>query len=986
MTDERKQDTPATGADWHSLPAAAVMEHLKVRENGLSGAEAAERLAQYGPNQLTEKPRPGFLSMLWDQINSFVVWLLIAAAVISALIGWNEFRHSGETAEFIEAGAILAIVVLNATLGIIQERRAEEALAALKKLAAPDAHVLRDGHRGTIPARELVPGDIVFLEAGNFVPADIRLLEAINLRVEEASLTGESLPVQKNAASIMDRNVPLGDRKNTAFLGTTISYGRGRGVVTGTGMRTQLGLIAEMLQSVDEEETPLQRRLDQLGKVLSIGSLLLVAVVFIVALINNTVIGDLFTGPLAYFKEFAKEITEVFIIAISLAIAAVPEGLPAVVTISLALGMTEMVKRHALIRKLSSVETLGSATTICSDKTGTLTQNEMTVTRLWADGNFVDVTGTGYAPKGKFQISSKPIDLKKYPAILTTLWVGVLNNDALLETTGESAEEQTYRIVGDPTEGALIVAAAKAGAWHGEVKDAYPRENEVPFDSERKRMITIHSVEKPDPGDLSPFYDNKYKGWNVIAVKGAPDVVLGLCNQHLGIDDKPHKMDDAARQRILDANDAMTAEALRVLGVAIRLEKDVPDGEVKVEELERELIFVGLIGMIDPARPEVKIALSKAARAGIRTVMITGDFSNTAKAIAQAIGLLRPGHKVATGADVDKMSDEELKREIELTDVFARVSPEHKMRIVDALQANDEVVAMTGDGVNDAPAIKRADIGVAMGITGTDVAKETADMVLTDDNYASIVSAVEQGRIIYSNIRKFVFFLLSSNIAEIMIIFLATLAGLPAPLTAIQLLWLNLITDGAPALALAMEKGDPDIMEQKPRRKKEPIITGSMGLGMIIQTITQTGAVLTAFALGLIWHLEAGAQLPQGINPVVYLIQHDWRGIDVQTAETMAFVTLSLCELFRAYTVRSEKASLFRIGIFSNKWMQYAVGLSISLLILVTAVPFLQPIFNTHFLAPREWLLVLGLALIPALSEEITKYFLRLRDRRTTGA
>ncbi len=988
MKENEKNGTtvPDNTGNFHSLPAQEVLEHLKVRDNGLTTAEAAERLAQYGPNQLTEKPRPGFLAMLWDQINSFVVWLLIAAALISGLIGWTEYRHSGETTEFIETGAILAIVVLNATLGIIQERRAEEALAALKKLAAPDAHVLRDGHRSTVPARELVPGDIVFLEAGNFVPADVRLLEAVNLRVEEASLTGESLPVQKNAASIMEKNVPLGDRKNTAFLGTTVSYGRGRGVVTGTGMRTQLGLIAEMLQSVEQEETPLQRRLDQLGRILSIGSLALVAVVFIVALINYTVIGELFTGPLAYFKTYAKEITDVFIIAISLAIAAVPEGLPAVVTISLALGMSEMVKRHALIRKLSSVETLGSATTICSDKTGTLTQNEMTVTRLWADGHFIDVTGTGYAPKGEFQLGGKTVDLKKYPAILTTLWVGMLNNDSLLETTGESAEEQTYRIVGDPTEGALLVAAAKAGAWHGEVKDAYPRENEVPFDSERKRMITIHDVDNPRPEDISPFYDNKHKGWDVIAVKGAPDVVLGLCTQYLDMGDKPREMDDGARQRILDANDAMTADALRVLGVAYRLEKDVPNGEVKVEDLEHDLVFVGLMGMIDPARPEVRPALEKAATAGIRTVMITGDFPNTAKAIAQAIGLLRPGHKVATGADVDKMSDDELKREIEVTDVFARVSPEHKMRIVDALQANDEVVAMTGDGVNDAPAIKRADIGVAMGITGTDVAKETADMVLTDDNYASIVSAVEQGRIIYSNIRKFVFFLLSSNIAEIMIIFLATLAGLPAPLTAIQLLWLNLITDGAPALALAMEKGDPDIMEHKPRAKKEPIINGGMSLGMIIQTITQTGAVLTAFALGLIWHLEAGAQLPQGINPITYLIQHDWRGIDVQTAETMAFVTLSLCELFRAYTVRSEKASLFRIGIFSNKWMQYAVGLSIFLLILVTAVPFLQPIFNTHFLSGREWSIVIGLALIPAISEEITKFFLRLRNRRKVAA
>jgi len=427
----------------------------------------------------------------------------------------------------------------------------------------------------------------------------------------------------------------------------------------------------------------------------------------------------------------------------------------------------------------------------------------------------------------------------------------------------------------------------------------------------------------------------------------------------------------------LAANDTLTKDALRVLGVAYRTEREFPhhEDELKAQDVERDLVFVGLIGMIDPARPEVKLALDEGRKAGIRTVMITGDYPNTARAIAETIGLLQPGHKVATGADLNTMDAETLQREIRITDVFARVSPEHKMRIVDALQANDEIVAMTGDGVNDAPAIKRADIGVAMGITGTDVAKETADMVLTDDNYASIVSAVEQGRIIYSNIRKFVFFLLSSNVAEIMIIFLATLAGLPAPLTAIQLLWLNLVTDGAPALALAMEKGDPGIMKQKPRAKSEPIINRSMGLGIFIQTITQTTAVLTAFGLGLYWHIDQA--LPVGVNPIVGLLQHNWFGVDVQTAETMAFLTLSLCELFRAYTVRAERASVFQIGVVSNKYMQYAVGLSISLLILVAAVPFLQPIFNTHWLNLTEWMVVIGLALIPAVSEEITKFFLR---------
>ncbi len=957
---------------WHALKADEVLQSLKVKDQGLTTEEAALRQATYGLNQLQEAPRPGLLHMLWEQINSFVVWLLIIASVVSALLG-----------DEIEAAAIMAIVVLNAVLGIIQERRAEEALAALKKLAAPEAQVLRDGHRVSVPARELVPGDMVFLEAGNYIPADVRLLEAVNLRVEEASLTGESLPVQKSAATVLDKDVPLGDRKNTTFMGTLVSYGRGRGVVVSTGMRTQLGLIAEMLQSVEEEETPLQRRLDQLGKTLSIGSLILVAVVFIVALINYTNIGELFTGPLAYFTEYAKDITEVFIIAISLAIAAVPEGLPAVVTISLALGMREMVRRHALVRKLASVETLGSATVICSDKTGTLTQNEMTVTRLWADGQFVEVTGTGYVPQGDFKVGDKAVTIDDYPGMLTLLWLGALNNDAQLESTGEADQAQTFRVVGDPTEGSLLVAAAKAGTPYHKIHEAYPRENEIPFDSERKRMITVHDIIEPKPEDFSPFYDKKLKGWDMIAVKGAPDVVLELCTKYQAMNDETEPLDEKAKKRILDANDAMTADALRVLGLAYRVTKDVPDRELKPEEVEKDLVFVGLVGMIDPPRMEVSPALERARHAGIRTVMITGDYPNTARAIAQSIGLMKRRKGVLTGMELDKMDDEQLKQVMPDTAVFARVSPEHKMRIVDALQANNEVVAMTGDGVNDAPAIKRADIGVAMGITGTDVAKQTADMVLTDDNYASIVSAVEQGRIIYSNIRKFVFFLLSSNVAEIMIIFIATLAGLPAPLTAIQLLWLNLITDGAPALALAMEKGDPDIMDQQPSAKNEPIINKSMQLGLIVQTFAQTGAVLIAFALGLIWHLEAGAIIPSGMNPITYLIQHDWRGVDVQTAETMAFATLSLCELFRAYTVRSEKASIFRLGIFSNRYMQYAVGLSIALLVLVVSVPFLQPIFNTHFMSGREWVVVVGLALIPAVSEEITKFILRRREART---
>lgn len=953
-----KSTSPELSVTWHNLNPDDVLERLDTTvQNGLSSAEAASRLEKYGPNQLTEKPRPTFFHLVISQLKNFIVILLIVAAVVSAIMG-----------EWVESGAILAIVVLNAILGVVQENRAEQALAALKKLASPDAQVLRDGHRTAVSASQLVPGDVVFLEAGNFIPADLRLLEAVNLRIEEAALTGESVPVQKNAFLQLEKDIPLGDRKNTAFMGTVVNYGRGRGVVVSTGMHTQLGLIADMLQLVEDEETPLQKRLDSLGKILGWAALAICGLVFLVGLFRSN------------FQ--AEAVVEMFMIAVSLAIAAVPEGLPAVVTISLALGMREMVQRHALIRRLSSVETLGSATVICSDKTGTLTQNEMTVTRMWVDEHTFSITGTGYSTQGDFLLANKKIQLSDYPGLTTALWVGVLNNDAELEEMDNHGK--ATRIIGDPTEGSILVAAAKAGAYAAQVNRAYPRVDEIPFDSTRKRMITMHAIQAPKPEDISPITDDQKQEWHAIVVKGAPDVVLELCTSYQGMDDQPQPLTAEKRGAILAANDSMTRDALRVLGLAYRLVPTMPE-EKTSEALEKDLIFVGMVGMIDPARPEVEPALKIARKAGVRTIMITGDFPNTARAIAESIGLLRPGRKVMTGNEIAELDDASLQREVMEADVFARVSPEHKMRIVDALRANDQVVAMTGDGVNDAPAIKRADIGVAMGITGTDVAKETADMVLTDDNYASIVSAIEQGRVIYNNIRKFVFFLLSSNVAEIMIIFLATLAGLPTPLTAIQLLWLNLLTDGAPALALAMEKGDPDVMERPPRPKREPVINGTMQLGILVQTIAQTSCVLLAFSLGLIWHLE-GQGIPAGTNPILYLLHHNWQGVDVQTAETMAFVTLSLCELFRAYTVRSERVSLFKLGVFSNKYMQYAVGLSIVLLLVVVSVPFLQPIFNTHFLAPLEWLIVFGLSLIPAVAEEITKFFLRLNDKKKLNA
>ncbi|MGD0611625.1 MAG: cation-translocating P-type ATPase [Anaerolineales bacterium] len=928
---------PVQVESWHTLSAQEVLEHLKVRENGLSSDQVAKRLAQYGPNQLMEAPRGTFLKLLWEQFDNFIVMLLIAATIVSALLG-----------EWVDAGAIITIVLLNAILGIIQEQRAEEALAALKKMAAPEAHVLRGGHHATVSSRDLVPGDIVFLEAGNHIPADLRLLEAVNLEIDESALTGESLPVHKNASMKLEKDIPVGDWRNTAFMGTTITYGRGRGVITGTGMRTQLGLIAAMLQNVEERETPLQKRLNQLGKLLGWGALAICAVIFLVAVFENTQLGLIGReGLLAYLASSKSELVNFFLVAVSLAIAAVPEGLPAVVTISLALGMREMIHRHALIRRLASVETLGSATVICSDKTGTLTQNEMTVTRMWVDGQFVEVTGSGYSRRGDFLVEGKPVSLLgDYPGILTALWVGALNNDADLEPL--EGDPDSYRIVGDPTEGCLLIAAAKAGTVQVDLERAYPRLDEVPFDSERKRMVTVHDVSHPRPDDLSPYTDGKKRGWDVIAVKGAPDVVLDLCTHYQTVDDTSQPIDESTKRRIMKANDDMTRDALRVLAVAYR---DVPEAEKDVEALERDLIFVGLLGMMDPAREEVKPALAKATQAGIRTVMITGDYPNTARAVAQTIGLLQPGHQVLTGADLDRMSEDVLRAGIEQVDVFARVSPEHKLRIVDALQANGEVVAMTGDGVNDAPAIKRSNIGVAMGITGTDVAKETADIVLTDDNYASIVDAVEQGRIIYSNIRKFVYYLLSCNLAEIASIFLGTLLTRNSPLTAIQLLWLNLITDGAPALALGTEKGDPDIMSQPPRPPKEPIINRFMQFGILTQTIAITGVTLAAYFFGLKLHPA-----------------------QPEFAESMAFITLSASELFRAYTSRSERYPLFKIGIFTNRNMNLAFLSSMILLLAVVYVPFLNKIFNTVPMGWQQWEVMLPLLLIPSVVAEMVKY------------
>ncbi|HEC34032.1 MAG TPA: cation-translocating P-type ATPase [Chloroflexi bacterium] len=925
---------------WHAQSAEKTVAALRTDcGQGLTTEQARRRLAEVGYNELAERPRPGFWRMLLDQFSNFLVIILIAAALISLALG-----------EIEETVAILAIVILNAILGVVQERRAEEALAALKKMAAPDARVLRDGHRVTIPARELVPGDIVFLEAGNYVPADLRLVESVNLRIDEASLTGESVAVEKRAEVTMPKDATLGDRDNCAFMGTTVTYGRGMGAVTATGMQTQIGLIAEMIQSYEAEPTPLQRRLDQLGRWLGLGSLAVCGLVFVVAVIRDTNLGLLFrAGATTYFERYTQIVIDLFLTAVSLAIAAVPEGLPAVVTICLALGMREMVRRNALIRRLPAVETLGSATAICSDKTGTLTQNEMTAVRLYVAGLRLDVSGEGYQPVGSFSNYGTPADPRDHPEMLTLLAGGLLCSDARLEKHGDG-----YQMVGDPTEGALVVVAAKAGLWREEVEARTPRVAEIPFDSERKRMCTIHQLN----GQGLMGTEGERPGGYVVYVKGAPDAILPRCHSILE-DGHDVSLTPARRQHIENVNRDLGREALRVLAVAYRM-LDAPPRELDAEIVEQDLTLIGLVAMIDPARPEVRPAVEKARHAGIRTIMVTGDYPDTARAIAEQVGLLRPGGEVIAGAELSEISDDELAERIERVDVFARVSPRHKVRIVEALKTRDHIVAMTGDGVNDAPALKRADIGVAMGITGTDVTKEVADMVLTDDNYASIVSAIEQGRVIYSNIRKFVYYLLSCNLAEIMVIFLAALSGQPPPLTPIQLLWLNLLTDGAPALALGLEKGDPDIMDQPPRPPREPVINRPMMRGIIVQTVAITAVVLAAFVLGLEWG-NGGPDL----------------------ARTMAFVTLSASELMRAYTARSERYPLLRLRMFSNPYMQYAVGASVLLLLSVVYLPFLQPVFDTVPLGVREWTAVTPLLLVPAVAAEVNKWLVSRSARRT---
>lgn len=910
---------------WHTLTPAETLQQLNVEPAlGLDEAEVQRRLAQYGPNELIERGAKSPWKILWEQLTGVMVVMLILAAGISLLL------H-----ETTDAIVILIIVVLNAALGFFQEYRAEQAMAALKKMATPHVRVRRAGHVREISARDLVPGDIVLLEAGGAVPADCRLIEAVNLRAQEAVLTGESEPVEKHTHVLKNPDLPVADQHNMLFMGTVITYGRALAVVVETGMRTQLGHIATMIQSVDTEPTPLQRRLAQLGRGLALASLGLVAVVFVLGILRG------------------EPLHLMVMTSIGMAVAAVPEGLPAVVTIALALGAQRMLKRNALIRKLPAVETLGSVTTICSDKTGTLTENRMTVTVLDVAGERLDLSERvrSYSPVLE-RSEILPSDLRHKSALSLLLLGGALCNDAILEVDEE--DPSRFITVGDPTEGALLVAAAYDGLWKSDLEKVLPRQNELPFDSSRKRMTTVHPF-PPDslPAPLEPLRAQRQP--YIAFTKGAVDGLLNI-SSHVWVIDHAEPLTPLWRERIQRSNDQLAQNGMRVLGVGFELRQS-DQADDPADPLESNLTFVGLIGMIDPARPEVAQAVQTTYSAGVRPLMITGDHPLTALYIARQLGIIRDGRdEVITGHDLATMSMEELKRRLTEVSVFARVSPEHKLKIVQALQEMGHIVAMTGDGVNDAPALKKADIGVAMGITGTDVSKEAADMVLLDDNYATIVAAVEEGRRIYDNIRKFIKYTMTSNAGEIWVMLLAPFLGMPLPLMPLQILWINLVTDGLPGLALSVEPPESNTMRRPPYSPQENIF----GRGMA-RDILWIGLLMGVVSLVMgFWVWSTG--------------HAHW--------QTMVFTTLTLAQMGNALAIRSDYESLFRLGLRSNPMMLGAVLLTFGLQMMVIYVPFFQNIFNTAALTWDELAISLLASTVVFWGVEAQKWFLWGRRKK----
>lgn len=888
---------------WHSLSIEEALKKLGVNpEYGLSKDEVIQRQQAYGKNTLITKKGKSLIARFFAQFADFMIIILIFAAAISFAVSLMDGDPN-----FIDPVIILVIIIVNATLGVMQEARAEKALEALKKMSAPQAHVLREGRVSVISSSELVPGDIILLETGCYVPADARLISAVNLKAEEASLTGESTPVEKASEVILPPDTGLGDRINLVLSTSTITYGRGIAVVTETGMNTQVGHIASMIMEDETPMTPLQKRLAKTGKVLGSAAVFICAFIFVIGLLKHLPAFDM------------------FMTSVSLAVAAIPEGLPAIVTIVLSLGVQRMAKKNAVIRKLPAVETLGSATVICSDKTGTLTQNVMTVTHICSIDGYEKQKGSF----GNFLLS--------HAALCT---------DAILQE-----ERDAVTVSGEPTEKAIVMAAYHAGINKSGLDSTFQRINEIPFDSARKLMTTVHKT-----------VDNTYRS----ITKGAFDFLLDRCSSYYQ-NGKQYPLSNKERIRLITMNARMTEQALRVIAVAY---KNLPVSAVRWDpsEYEKDLTFVGLIGMIDPPREEVKDAVALCKQAGIKPVMITGDHVLTAKAIARELGILTDKDKAATGDELNIMSNEELAEKIMDYSVFARVSPEHKVKIVKAFQSHGEVVAMTGDGVNDAPALNTADIGCAMGITGTDVAKNAADMILTDDNFATIVSAVKEGRGIYDNIKKAVHFLLSSNIGEILNIFVAILFGLPTPLVAVQLLWVNLVTDSLPAISLGVEPADRDIMKKKPIPPNKGMFADGLAIRIILEGIMIGSLALLAFVIGYRYYDSSYLnQMPfgqiTGTSPTTYV---PWVG------RTMSFTVLSLSQLFHAFNMRSEH-TLSEIGLFTNKKLVYSFIIGCILQISVIMVPPLAKIFQVVPLTVRQWAIVLFLSFVPILVIESQK-------------
>ena len=882
-----------SSTSWHTLTVEEIFERLASGPSGLTADEAAKRLQTHGPNELQARSHISPWSILFEQFKNVLIIILLLATALSAFLGHG-----------VEAIAITAIVLFAVILGFIQEYRAERAIEALRELAAPAATVIRDGREERIPARDLVPGDLVLLATGDKVPADARLTEAVNLQTVEAPLTGESAPVEKQSKPLPDSQLPAADQRNMTFAGTAVTYGRGRALIVATGMATEFGKIARMLQDVDTAKTPLQKNLDRIGKSLARAAF---AVVFVIVIVG------LFRG---------QPFVEMLIFGVALAVAVVPEALPAVVTISLALGVKRMVRRNALIRRLPAVETLGSTSVICSDKTGTLTKDEMTVRRLYVPGHMIEVSGTGYEPTGVFSMNGAGATMSTPLAML--LRAAALASDAHVEQKNGAG---TWEVKGDPTEGALIVVAAKAGLNKAELDKQFLRVSEIPFTAETKRMTTLH--ETPE---------------GIVAYsKGAPEVILRSCTLQL-TDAEAEPLDEARRAEVLECARQMAGEALRVLAVAYKPRAAVADAE-------HEMTLLGLVGMIDPPRLEAKAAVRQCEEAGIKVIMITGDHPLTAKAVADELGLSKDG-RIVNGSELEAMDDAQLEREVCSIEVCARVSPSHKLRVVTALQNCGQVVAMTGDGVNDAPALKKADIGIAMGITGTDVSKEAAAMTLIDDNFASIVAAVEEGRGIFSNIKKYLMYLLSSNIGEIGLMAGATLAGLPLPLSAVQILYVNLATDGLPALALAVDPPEEGLMHRPPRNPRTGIFTRPVILLMLAGGVWSAIVNLSLF----VWALTSGRS--------------------VSEAMTMTFVSLVLIQFFKAYNFRSDRASVLHQP-FANKWLNLAIVWELVMLGLILYVPLLERTFGTFPLTAIDWVIIVAAAFTVSPVLELTKWIER---------